>query len=166
MTIIVEDGSVVSGSNSYNSDAEYTSYAAARGITIGADLAAREIELIRSTDYVDNYLIRFKLKTDATQSLRYPQSTSYANGVLVPSDVIPNELKRAQLEAAISVFKGDLDVTETASNIKSEQLGTLKTEYFEGSSSTVVSSIKSDEYLDMLSVTMKSGMNFGEVFKV
>jgi len=154
VAIIVEDGTIVLNANSYNSDAEYVAYAAARGITIGADAAAREIELILATDYVDNELTRMQSKTDATQSLRYPQSVSYVNGALVASNVIPNELKRAQLEAAISVFKGVFNVVATASNIKSESLVTgFKTEYFEGAQQQEAKSDNADTYLDMLSPT-------------
>ena len=162
MAIIVENGTIVPNANSYNSDAEYVAYAAARGITIGADAAAREVELIRATDYVDNELTRMQKKTDATQSLRYPQSVSYVNGALVASNVIPNELKRAQLEAAISVFKGVFDVVATASNIKSEQLDKLKTEYFEGAQQQEAKSDGADTYLDMLSPTA-GGSSFSVV---
>lgn len=154
MAIIVEDGTIVPDANSYNSDADYVAYAAARGVTIGADAAAREIELIRATDYVDNELTRMQSKTEpANQSLRYPQIGSYANGVLVGKNTIPNELKRAQLEAAISVFKGVFDVVATPSNIKSESLVTgFKTEYFEDSIIEPKSD-NADTYLDMLSPT-------------
>lgn len=162
MAIIVENGTIVPNANSYNSDAEYVAYAAARGITIGADVAAREIELIRATDYVDNELTRMQSKTSATQSLRYPQIGSDANGVLVGKNTIPNELKRAQLEAAISVFKGVFDVVATPSNIKSESLVTgFKTEYFEDSIIEPKSD-NSDTYLDMLSPTA-GGSSFSVV---
>lgn len=158
MAIIVEDGTIVPNANSYNSDADYTAYALARGITIGADAAAREIELIRATDYVDNELTRMQSKTEpANQSLRYPQIGSYANGVLVGKNTIPQELKRAQLEAAISVFKGDFDIVPTAKNIKSEQLANLKTEYFEGVNIEPKSQ-SADVYLDMLSPTVGGTM--------
>lgn len=161
VAIIVEDGTIVPNANSYNSDADYTAYAAARGITIGADEAAREIELIRATDYVDNELTRMQKKTSATQSLRYPQVGSYVNGTPVGKNTIPNELKRAQLEAAISVFKGVFDAVATPSNIKSESLVTgFKTEYFEDSNIEPKSD-GADTYLDMLSPTAG-----GTVFRV
>jgi len=162
VAIIIEDGSGVATANSYNTDAEYVAYAAARGISIGATATAREIELISGGDYTEQFLTAFILKTTTSQALRYPQSSSYASGVLVASTEIPKELKRAQLEAAVSKFKGDLDAASSASttgDVKSQQLDTLKVEYYQSASSAAgiateaAGSPTSEIYLDMLSVT-------------
>lgn len=54
MTLVVEDGSIVSGAESYASVAQADAYFAARGITIWSPLldAEKEQALRRATDYM------------------------------------------------------------------------------------------------------------------
>ena len=98
MTLIIETGAKVAGSNTYVSDAEYVAYAAARGKSIGVDATAREIELIKSMDYIEGHRSEFKgIKVAFDQSLQWPRTGVYIDNYQIDSDVIPQELKNAQM---------------------------------------------------------------------
>ena len=76
MAIVVENGSVVSGANSYISLADFKLYAAARGITLPAD-ATVEAYLVKSTDYLESNRNRFVgTLTDRDQALSWPDRKS------------------------------------------------------------------------------------------
>ena len=135
MTLIVEDGSQVSGSNTYVSDAEYVAYALARGKTIGASATLREIELIKAMDFIESHRRQFKgLKVAFNQSLQWPRYSVFIDGFAVDSDSIPDELKNAQMEAGIAYFSFDVLRTGTNQNVQSEKLGELQVSYFNGGS--------------------------------
>ena len=54
MALIVEDGSGLSGANSYASTAQADTYASDRGLTAWTgDTATKEAALIRATDYLE-----------------------------------------------------------------------------------------------------------------
>ena len=75
-TIIVEDGSVVAGANSYVTEAELTTYAADRGITL---TAATDVLLIKAMDYIES-LSFIGTKFSEGQSLQWPRSNVYIDG--------------------------------------------------------------------------------------
>ena len=136
MALIVEDGSGVAGANSYVSDSDYTAYAAQRNLTVGADATERESELIRAMDYIEKHRGRFKgYKTSPHQALQWPRSGVYIDGNLISSNVIPQELKAAQMEAAVAV-SADINLLPTGSyqNIQSQSIGDLSVSYFSGGS--------------------------------
>ena len=137
MTLIIEDGSQVVNANSFVTDAEYTTYSTARGLTVGATVSDREQELIKAVDYlqsVENSLQGYR--SSSTQELIYPRYGVTLYGYVLASDKIPKELKNAQMEAAVYATSGVLLSNTTNNNIKSEKLDTLEVEYFKGGSST------------------------------
>lgn len=137
MSLIIEDGSQVANANSFVTDAEYTTYSTARGLTVGATVSDREQELIKAVDYlqsVENSLQGYR--SSSTQELIYPRQGVTLYGYVLASDKIPKELKNAQMEAAIYATSGSLLANTTNNNIKSEKLDTLEVEYFKGGNST------------------------------
>jgi len=137
VSLIIEDGSQVANANSFVTDADYTVYATARGLTVGATVGDREQELIKAVDYlqsVENSLQGYR--SSSTQELIYPRQGVTLYGYVLASDVIPKELKNAQMEAAIYANSGVLLANTSNNNIKSEKLDTLEVEYFKGGSST------------------------------
>ena len=52
MAIVVEDGTLVSGANSYSSVADFKTWADARGITYGTDEVIGQ-QMLRSMDYLE-----------------------------------------------------------------------------------------------------------------
>jgi hypothetical protein len=103
MTIIVEDGSVVTGANSYATEAELTAYATARGITltIGAELL-----LIKAMDWIE--IQKYKGdQIDCEQVLEWPRYNVITRiGCNTASDAIPRQLKQQLLYVATGIDQG------------------------------------------------------------
>ena len=161
MTLTVEDGSKVASANTYVSDAEYVAYAAARDKTIGADATAREIEIIKSMDFIEGHRDRFKGdKSAQTQALQWPRYNVLIDGYYVDSDSIPDELKNAQMEAAILLNSSELLKTGTVQNIQREKLDKLEVSYFSGGSYESARADTVNVYLDVLLKSGVGGANF------
>lgn len=133
--LIIEDGSQVAGSNSFLTDAEYVAYAAARGLTIGADAPTREIELILAVDYLTSIESRFKgTRVESDQSLLYPRRNVIIFSDLFDQDSIPIQLKNSQAEAAIAANTQLLLTNETNQDIQSQKVDVIEQSFFEGGS--------------------------------
>ena len=136
--LIIETGSGVPNSNSFLTDAEYVTYASARGLTIGADASAREIELILAVDYLTSIEQRFKgTRVESDQSLLYPRLNVIIFSDLFDQDSIPIQLKNSQAEAAIAANTQLLLTNESNQNVKLNRLDTLEQEFFDGGSWSV-----------------------------
>lgn len=148
MTIIVEDGSNVAGANSYVTDAEYVTYAAARGLTIGSDATAREIQLIQSMDYIFSKEDKLKgERTSPTQENVYPRQNVYIRDIRIASNVIPAELKNAQMEGAAAAHSQSLLINSSNQNVQKEKLDNLEVSYFSGGSFDQVRLDRVNNYL-------------------
>lgn len=133
MSIIIEDGSIVAGANSYASLAEARAYATARGKTLPADDTALSALLITSVDYLEAQRARYQgSKVSAEQWLQFPREGVYIDGVPLEATAIPAILKQAQIRLAIEVNSGvDLMPTRSGPFIKKEEVGPIVTEYSE-----------------------------------
>lgn len=143
MALEIEDGTGKADSNSYVSVAEARAYATARGITLPADDLAVESLLIQSMDYLEAQRRLYQgektwpvgtVAHPAAQALQWPRT-----GVLVDcryelaDDVIPGELKRAQMQAALEVFAGiPLMPSSNGRVVKREKVDVIETEYMTG----------------------------------
>ena len=161
MSLIVEDGTQVANANTYVSDSDYTTYATARGATVGADATAREIELIKAMDYIESFRNDFQgRKTSSTQALQFPRIGVYIDGYSINSDSIPGELQRAQMEAAIinnstDILPGAVTTTPTQ-NVQKEKVGSIEKEYFDqGQAVTTVNLTSVMVYLQPLMFDVK-----------
>lgn len=133
-TIIVEDGSGMTNSNSYVSEAELSSYAADRGITVTGD--ADDL-LIKAMDYLESQsFIGFKETKD--QALQWPRANAYIDGYLVNYNEIPYELKKSQFEIALSIDVGVDPQANVARTQKRVKVGELEVEYADDSASTTI----------------------------
>lgn len=134
MTLIVEDGSIVEGANTYVTEAELTAYASVRGVTI--ENADREKFLTLAMDYLES--LDFKgIKTDDTQPLQFPRKELYIDNVLMPSDEIPLLVKQSQMETAISISQGYNPLAPIDRAVKRERVyGAVEIEYMDNASST------------------------------
>ena len=160
MTLIVENGSEVANANTYVNDDEYVAYAAARGRTIATSADNREIQLIKSMDYIEGYRAKFKgTKNTQAQSLQWPRYSVEIDGYYLDSDEIPQELKDAQMEAAIFVNSSEILKDGTTQNIQREKLDKLEIAYFSGGSYEVTRTDSVDVKLDVLLKAGSSGLN-------
>ena len=105
MTIIVEDGSVVPGANSYVTYVELVAYGLERGITVTAVQADGEVFLFNAMDDLNGRCWK-GTRIDIDQELDFPRANIWRDGFILPHDEIPNELKNGQLALALAAHEG------------------------------------------------------------
>lgn len=132
MAIVVEDGTIVAGANSYVTEAELTTYATARGITLAGDT---EELLIKAMDYIESLAYK-GIKLTQDQPLQWPRANVVVDGYLLSTDEIPTELKNGEMETAISIDGGEDPLADIPRVKTKSTVGPISVEYAEGSSST------------------------------
>ena len=118
--LIVEDGTVVAGANSYQTLADARTEAALSGILLATDDTVAETQLVQAFRYLtDNYESKVSgQRVSAAQTSMLPRAFMYGNGFLISDDVIPDEFKRAQVMAAAVVNEGvDLNGYESGGDL-------------------------------------------------
>ena len=146
-TIIIEDGTVVSGANSYVTEAELTTYAADRGITL---TAATDVLLIKAMDYIES-LAFIGDKHKESQPLQWPRDEVYIDRYYIERETIPKELKNGVYTAALAI-DAELDplrIIERAT--KREKVDVIEVEYMDSAASqTIVRTISAALYKILL----------------
>ena len=142
MALVVEDGTKISGSNSYVSRADYIAYASSIGVTVTDDETADQ-QLIKAAEYIDYFeqnLMGYRVERD--QSMSFPRIGLMIDGWTWNSDEIPEIVKDAQMQFALDVKNGD-DLYNRPNNpnqlVKRERVeGAIEIEYavVNGSSNT------------------------------
>lgn len=144
MALIVEDGSVVPGANSYVSMDFANQYHADRNNTAWADGAsspdsAREGALIRATAWLDaTYRDRYPGTKVAgrSQSLQWPRKdVRDADGEPIPSDEVPVEIMWATCEAALRELSSPGSLapdTNASQRVVRERVSELEVQYSDG----------------------------------
>lgn len=163
MALIVEDGSNVSGAESYATQAEADAYHSARGNDTWATLTDIEVEeaLRRATDYMqETYAGKWDgYKANDVQALDWPRAFVTKKHTYLSTyyddDVVPNVVKNACIELAFEAARGELTPKQTQQVIR-EKVDVLEVEYSEHSSSLP----KYTKIDRMLSIFFKSG-SFG-----
>ncbi|MCP4493127.1 MAG: hypothetical protein GY820_38385 [Gammaproteobacteria bacterium] len=152
MALIIEDGTEVTGANSYTTDAELVAYAAARGYTIPATEAERDILQIKSMDYLASLESSYKgVRVTDSQALSFPRTGVDLNGYLLASDEIPQDLKNAQMELAFQVSTDEVLINETIGNLASFNVqGVYSETYGSGGASSYSKTSKANAYLNNL----------------
>lgn len=156
-TIVIEDGTEVAGANSYASEAELSTYAADRGVTITGTPA---ILLIQAMDYIEQQNFKGE-KNSNTQPLVWPRYGVWIDGFAIDSDTIPQLLKDAQMEAAISIDGSNDPLADIGREVKKQKLEGLEIEYMDGARQKT-SNAKVDNKLRKL---LKGGGSSGMVIR-
>lgn len=135
-TIIVEDGTRVTGANSYVTVAELTTYADERGVTISA--AEEEDLLIQAMDYLESLdYIGYRYTED--QALSWPRSDAKKYKIYwYDTNEIPQDLKDAQCEIALAIDAGNSPSANLERATKREKVGDLEVEYMDSANSSVI----------------------------
>lgn len=142
MPLIVEDGSVVAGAESYISVADADTYHSNRANAAWAALstAAKEASLRKATDYMSQiYRLRWKgARINTTQMLDWPRFGCYVEDIsygrhpfYVATTVVPDEVKNACAELALKASTTDL-APDVEREVVREKIGPLETEYAPG----------------------------------
>lgn len=127
MALVVEDGTLVSGADSYVTLAEFKAWADKRGVTYGTDSAVTQ-QIYRAMDYIES-LNFIGEKSDENQSLQWPRDQVVIDGYYIDSDEMPNELKVAVYESIKAEIDGDSRMTASDRRTISEKVGDLQVTY-------------------------------------
>jgi hypothetical protein len=136
MPLIVENGSIVPGANTYVSRTDLIAYGAARGVTI-PDADASDVHLVKGMDYLALSAYNWKgEQVEPDQPLAWPRKGVYVTGsnTALPSDAIPPALVKAQCELALAAISGITLIPNTTladGFITREKVDVIETEYSE-----------------------------------
>jgi hypothetical protein len=133
-TIIVENGTVVAGANSYVSEADLTAYAADRGVTL---TTALDVLIIKAMDYIESLSFIGDKHTEA-QPLQWPRDEVYIDRYYIERETIPKELKNGVYTAALAI-DAELDplrIVERAT--KREKVDVIEVEYMDSAASEAI----------------------------
>ena len=142
-TIIVENGTVVAGANSYVSEAGLLEYANARNVVL---TTATDVLIIKAMDYIES-LSFIGDKHKEAQPLQWPRDEVYIDRYYIERETIPKELKKGVYTAALAI-DAELDplrIIERAT--KREKVDVIEVEYMDSAASqTIVRTISSALY--------------------
>jgi hypothetical protein len=168
VTLIVEDGTVVTGANTYYSLASADDYFTQRGNTtwIGYGNDAKTYALIKACQYMEN-LDWNGVATLEDQELVWPRiGMIYSSGYSVESSEIPRNIKWAQAELAYRyIVDGDVepDITTGEKNVIMEKVDVIEIRY----SGTGKSTFKTYQRVDnLLSPFLKYGGGGGTIIEL
>jgi hypothetical protein len=152
--LIIEDGTIVAGANSFNTDAEFLAYASIRGFNLPSTEPERDALQILAVDYLTGKEQQAKgFRVSATQNLMYPRKGVAVNNFAVSSTSIPIQLKYAQMELAAQANESELLKTGTVQNLASIEIdGVYAESYFSGGAWEYVRTERADVYLNPLLV--------------
>lgn len=129
MALVIEDGSVVAGAESYASAAEFATYAANYGKVIPVEEAAQEVLLRRSALQMEAMSWKGSV-VHIDQPLKWPRADVCRNGFTLNYDRIPQQIKAGQMALAAEIHADDLvDPDTKLGAIVSETVGPLSTTY-------------------------------------
>lgn len=138
MALTIEDGSVVTGADSYITATEYQTWADARfgsaRSTAPADDAAAEVLIRRAMDYFET-LPFFGFKSEEAQPLQWPRYDVWIDGYPVDGDEIPADVKRALYELTYAEEQSDGMFDEIKRKTRREKIGEIEVEYSDNSAS-------------------------------
>ena len=107
MPLIIENGSIVPGANSYVAVAEARAYVESRGGLFPVEDIDGEYKILEAMDYLESHREQFKgdlVRLD--QPLGFPRNNFYAEDWLWPSTEIPRQVLNAVLALVFEVCQG------------------------------------------------------------
>ena len=156
-TLIVENGSIVLGANTYVTIADYTTYAEGFGVTV-EDTNAFRIQLIKAAQYIASK--ESQLMGDMVeryQPLSYPRNNlTDLDNFSWQNNEIPTLVKNCQMSLALDIQAGEdlYNLSQSGSvGIKSEEVkGAVKVEYAVADSQRIARHSRSQSLLAALMV--------------
>lgn len=153
--MIVEDGTVVTGADSYVSVQDVRDYASSRGITTLPLLDGHVEPLIaQAMDVVEGYSFK-GVKTDPdNQQLSWPRKNVVFRERGIGFDEIPSNLIKAVAQLAIEAIENDLSPNRGGRVTTMEKVDVVEVEYYErGPASDRKIFSKAEEFLAPLLVS-------------
>jgi hypothetical protein len=127
MALVIEDGTRVSGANSYVTLAEFKAWADSRGITYGTDQVI-ESQILRAMDYIEG-LSFIGFKETQTQPLQWPRVNVVIDGFGLEASTIPGQLKTAVYEATKVEIDGDSKLAAVDRQVTRETVDSISVTY-------------------------------------
>lgn len=133
MALVIEDGSLVAGANSFVTVAEVRAFAEVRASTLPVADGDVEAACIRAMDYINAFRDKFKgIKVAASQALQWPRVGASVDGFELAQTEIPGVLKDAQCQLAVDAAALDLQPSGDGREVIREKVDVLETEYRPG----------------------------------
>jgi hypothetical protein len=129
--LILETGAGVALANSYVSLADYRDYASERGAVLPASDLVCLAQLYAGFDVIEANRARYQgQKATSAQGGQFPREGLTIDGFAVPANVIPIEVIRAQMHAALASNAGvDLFPATDGKTIIKEKVDVIETTY-------------------------------------
>jgi hypothetical protein len=104
MSIIVEDGSIVTNANSYCTESEFESYAEGIGVTVTGEI---EPMLRKAAEFIGAHEANLKGdRVERAQPLAFPRDGIYVDGWYWTSAEIPRQVILCQMALALDINAG------------------------------------------------------------
>ena len=139
MSLIVEDGTGLSNSESYCSETFADTYHENRGNSDWLLVVDKEAALRKATEYMLQ-VYRFKwtgYRAVSTQALDWPRSmvylNDYAEEVSISSTIVPTEVKNACAELALKTYTDTQLLADMTDNVVKEIIGPITVQYSDSS---------------------------------
>lgn len=136
MALVIEDGTVVAGANSYITVTEAKDYASARGVDLGTDDTVNEQRLLNAMAYLESLNYKGTRTKPDDQALAWPRTGVSFDGRTFGPNTIPPQLKYAQAQLAIELFNGVVIFASSGASsgsdekfVKKEKVDVIETEY-------------------------------------
>lgn len=150
MALVIENGSIVAGAESFATAAELVTYAANFGRVIPANTTAQESLLRRAALQMSAMPWKGSLVSEV-QALSWPRYNVMRDDWLVPSNTIPAQIKAGQMALAAEIHGDDLAPPELRTGaVESEKVGPISTTY-----------AKAESYAAKPAATRQSYAQFG-----
>ena len=105
--LIVEDGTVVPGANSYVSVDTFKAFAASRGVPIAASTVQCESMLLEGMDWLEAKWDCWPgSRKSEVQSLQWPRTKVTLYGAPFSDELVPDAMRKAQMQLGMEVYKG------------------------------------------------------------
>ena len=131
MALVVEDGSVVAGANTYVTLAEFKAWADDRGITYGTDAAVTQ-QIYRAMDYFER-LQFIGNKANENQPLQWPRTEALIDGYYADATEIPAPVKTALYESIVVEAAGNSELDVLDRKTIPEKIGDIEVQYADNS---------------------------------
>lgn len=138
---------------SYATEAELTTYAAARGVTISGTAS---ILLTLAHDYIES-LDYHGERYEEDQADKWPRTYVVVDGVELDYLTVPQGIKDAEMQAAIEIDGGNDPLANIERATKREKLDVLEVEYMDGTRE----SIKLSKVMALLRPYLKGSSSSG-----
>ena len=122
LTLIVEDGSSKTDSNTYLSLADTEEYFDGRlnkGAWANTNEAEKKAAKVQATRILDSYVKWYGYKTDVDQARQWPQLGASSEEYIIDSDEIPTEIKDAECELSLVLISQDTQKVSDTAGLKS-----------------------------------------------